>query len=141
MLNRRHFLNVTLAGVSASALGFAAGKANAQTVDQLQIFVPAAPGGGWDQTARTMEPVLRTDEADRPTPVHHVPGAGGAVGLPQFVDQAKGHPQRADGRRHGDGRGDRDQQVAVQAGPVTPIARLTGEFEVSSCSGQAPIKT
>ena len=26
----------------------------AQTVDLLKLFVPAAPGGGWDQTARTI---------------------------------------------------------------------------------------
>ena len=35
MLNRRDFLNVTLAGVSASALGFAGGTAKAQTLEQL----------------------------------------------------------------------------------------------------------
>ena len=35
----------------------------AQTVDLLKLFVPAAPGGGWDQTARTIEQVLRATGA------------------------------------------------------------------------------
>ena len=29
--------------------------ARAQTIDKFEIFVPAAPGDGWDQTARVMD--------------------------------------------------------------------------------------
>ena len=39
------------------------GGARAQAIDLLKIFVPAAPGGGWDQTARTIEQVLRATGA------------------------------------------------------------------------------
>src|SRR5215813_12863522 len=62
----------------------------AQTVDLLKLFVPAAPGGGWDQTARTIEQVLRATGAVKGVQITNVGGAGGAVGLPQFLNQWKG---------------------------------------------------
>ncbi len=52
--------------------------AQAQAVDMLRLFVPAAPGGGWDQTARTIEAVLRATGAVNGVQVTNVPGAGGA---------------------------------------------------------------
>ena len=33
--------------------------AHAQSVDQLRLIAPAAPGGGWDQTARVMQQALQ----------------------------------------------------------------------------------
>ncbi len=60
MLNRREFLATTAAVGLAAAFPFGA---LAQDAPQIQLFVPAAPGGGWDQTARTMEQVLRKREA------------------------------------------------------------------------------
>src|SRR5258708_16179255 len=62
----------------------------AQAVDLLKLFVPAAPGGGWDQTARTIEQVLRATGAVKGVQITNVGGAGGAVGLPQFLNQWKG---------------------------------------------------
>ena len=90
----------------------------------------AAPGGGWDQTGRTIEAVLKANKQIGNAQVTNVPGAGGAVGLPQFVNQWKGR-----------------QNSVMVAGMVmvgaliankspvnltqtVPLARLTGEFEV-----------
>lgn len=50
---------------------------------QLRIMAPAAPGGGWDQTSREMQGALR-DLVGR-TEVYNVNGAGGTIGLSQFV--------------------------------------------------------
>src|SRR5690349_21798579 len=50
---------------------------------QLRLMAPAGPGGGWDQTAREMQTALR-EEAGR-TEVYNVAGAGGTIGLSQFV--------------------------------------------------------
>ena len=114
----------------------------AQDAPQIQIFVPAAPGGGWDQTARTMEQVLRTEKLISPSQITNVGGAGGTVGLPQFVNQWKGQAERADGRRPGDGRRHHRQQVARSSSPqTTPIARLTGEFEALVVPANSPFKT
>jgi putative tricarboxylic transport membrane protein len=50
---------------------------------QLRIMAPAAPGGGWDQTSRAMQESLR--ELIGRTEVYNVAGAGGTIGLSQFV--------------------------------------------------------
>jgi putative tricarboxylic transport membrane protein len=50
---------------------------------QLRIMAPAAPGGGWDQTSRAMQESLR--ELVGRTEVYNVTGAGGTIGLSQFV--------------------------------------------------------
>ena len=138
MLNRRDMMLSTLAGTTALAAGF--GPAMAQAIDTLQIFVPAAPGGGWDQTGRTIEAVLKANKQINNAQVTNVPGAGGAVGLPQFVNQWKGR-----------------QNSVMVAGMVmvgaliankspvnltqtVPLARLTGEFEVIVVPGSSPHK-
>ena len=90
MLSRRTFLMSTVAAGSAVATGLTPVKTFAQEPQQLQIFVPAAPGGGWDQTARTMEQVLRSENLISSSQITNVGGAGGTVGLPQFVNQWKG---------------------------------------------------
>ena len=56
-------------------------------------MAPAAPGGGWDQTARTMQTVLQEEGISGNVQVTNVPGAGGTIGLAQFVNQAKGDPE------------------------------------------------
>ena len=58
------------------------------------IMAPAAPGGGWDQTARSMQTVLQDEGISGNVQVTNVPGAGGTIGLAQFVNQAKGDPTR-----------------------------------------------
>ena len=57
------------------------------------IMAPAAPGGGWDQTARTMQAVLTETGISSDVQVTNVPGAGGTIGLAQFVNQSKGDPE------------------------------------------------
>jgi putative tricarboxylic transport membrane protein len=52
MLNRRQFLATSTA---LAALTAVPAHAAAPAID---LFVPANPGGGWDQTARLMEQVL-----------------------------------------------------------------------------------
>src|SRR5688572_12185748 len=39
--------------------GAAAGPADAQPYEHLRIIAPAAPGGGWDQTARVMQHAMQ----------------------------------------------------------------------------------
>lgn len=50
---------------------------------QLRIMAPANPGGGWDQTSRAVQASL-ADIVGR-SEVYNVGGAGGTIGLPQFV--------------------------------------------------------
>jgi putative tricarboxylic transport membrane protein len=56
----RHLRNAAvLAALSLSTIFLAPGRAAAETIDQLTIMAPAAPGGGWDSTARAMQEVLQ----------------------------------------------------------------------------------
>jgi hypothetical protein len=53
-LSKREFLTFGVAGTAAAALpAWAQPKALFETIN---MFVPAAPGGGWDGTARAIEP-------------------------------------------------------------------------------------
>src|SRR6202008_4970394 len=57
---------------------------------ELKVMAPAAPGGGWDQTARAMQEALVKSGIAKSVQVTNVPGAGGTVGIAQFVNSAKG---------------------------------------------------
>lgn len=94
-VTRRQLLETTSAASSLALLGglpFMSRSAYAQAIDSLKIFVPAAPGGGWDGTARAMEQALKATGAVKAVQFTHKGGAGGAVGLPEFVNQWKGQP-------------------------------------------------
>jgi putative tricarboxylic transport membrane protein len=95
----------------------------------LRIVAPGSPGGGWDQTARAMADVLRQSGLVEKVEVINSPGAGGAIGLAQFLDQR--------------GKADtllvgglvmitaiRAQHATISPDQTTPIARLTGDYEV-----------
>ncbi len=53
-------------------------------------MAPAAPGGGWDATARSLSSDDRCRGVAKSVQVSNVPGAGGAIGLAQFVNGSKG---------------------------------------------------
>jgi putative tricarboxylic transport membrane protein len=136
MLNRRDLLLGT-AAVSLLTLE----RAQAQAVDLLKIFVPAAPGGGWDQTARTIEQVLRATGAVKGVQITNVGGAGGTVGLPQFLNQWRGQ-----GNALMVGGMVMVGAIIANKSPVkltsaTPIARLTGEFQALVVPAQSPFKS
>ena len=74
-----------LASVVATAGLLTAAPLLAQAPAPLTIVAPAAPGGGWDQTARAMQQALRTLEPSASVQVENVPGAAGTIGLARFV--------------------------------------------------------
>ncbi|WP_342022509.1 tripartite tricarboxylate transporter substrate binding protein [Arthrobacter citreus] len=69
-----------LAFVNAAASG---GTATARS--KLTLIAPAAPGGGWDGFARESQQALRSNGIVNNPQVVNVPGAGGTIGLSQFV--------------------------------------------------------
>jgi len=100
------------------------------TAQPLVITAPAAPGGGWDQTARAMQRVLAEIEPGVSVQVDNVPGAAGTIGLARFIQSERGNPGAlmVTGLVMVSG-------VLLNGSPVslagtTPIARLTGEYEV-----------
>jgi putative tricarboxylic transport membrane protein len=59
---------------------------------QLAIMAPAAPGGGWDSTARAFQAASRDAKLDDGIEVFNVEGAGGTLGLSQLVSKYSGEP-------------------------------------------------
>ena len=89
-INRRKF--IAYAGASAAVLGMPNWALSQSKVvfDNLNIFVPAAPGGGWDGLGRAIEAASKAAGLTNSIQVENVGGAGGMVGLPKFVNEKKG---------------------------------------------------
>jgi putative tricarboxylic transport membrane protein len=124
---------------AAAVLALASSHAHAQSLDQLRLIAPAAPGGGWDQTARVMQQALQREGIARLAPVENIPGAAGTIGLARFIGNERG-------------RGDVllvsglimlggivTHQSPVTLRDVVPIARLTGEYEVIAVPAASPL--
>jgi len=128
--------------IIAAALCAALGApAFAQAPLDLKILAPAAPGGGWDSAARSLQQVLTATGASKSVQVVNVPGAGGTVGLAQFVNNAKGdgHQLMVMGITMVGAVLTNKSQVGLDA--VTPIARLTGDPLVIVVPANSPHKT
>jgi len=126
-------LAVALAGVAPAAAD--------DPLDRLTIVVPAAPAGGWDQTAHVMAGVLQTAGIVPRVEIVNSPGAGGAIALAEFVN----------GRR-GDGAvllvgglvmisAIRASHATVSLLQTTPLARLIAESEVIVVPSGSQLKT
>ena len=96
----------------------------------LTIVAPAAPGGGWDQTARVMQRVLAAIEPGASVQVDNVPGAAGTIGLARFVQSERGNPHALLVTGLVMVSGVITNHSPVSLADATPIARLTGETEV-----------
>src|SRR5918995_4080279 len=106
-----------------------------------KIMAPAAPGGGWDQTARTMQTVLQEEGISGNVQVTNVPGAGGTIGLAQFVNQARGDPEHLIVGGYVMVGAILTNASPVDLSMVTPIARLTGEQEAIVVPASSDIQT
>ncbi len=137
-MRRRDFIAASLAGTALTGLSLP--PALAQTIDNLKLFIPAAPGGGWDQTGRTMEQALKAAGITKNVAVDNVAGAGGTVGLPRFIGM-RGQPNTLMVAGMVMVGAILANKSPVNLGQVTPIARLTGEFEAIVVPTQSPHKT
>ena len=115
---------VALAVIAGAALPAAA----LAQVQSLKIMAPAAPGGGWDQTARSVGQALTEAGLARSVQVTNVPGAGGTIGIAQFVNSARGDPTQLMASGYVMVGAIITNKSPVSLDQVTPIARLTGEW-------------
>lgn len=128
----RHF---TLGALLAAVLAVPAAAAD------YTIIAPANPGGGWDQTARTMQDVLQKEGISNSVQVQNVPGAGGTIGLAQFAEQHKGDPNALIIGGYVMVGAVLTNNSPVSLADVTPIARLTGEYEAIVVPAASPHQT
>ncbi len=108
--------------------------------DDYTILAPAAPGGGWDQTARTMQEVMQAEGIAGSVQVQNVPGAGGTVGLAQFVAGTSGDPSQLIVGGYVMVGAILTNASPVSLADVTPIARLTGEAVAIAVPTDSPIQ-
>ena len=134
--SRRGVMAALLAAASAVAL-----PAAAQAPIELKFTAPAGAGGGWDGAARSLQQVMTATGAAKSVQVVNVPGAGGTVGLAQFVNSAKGdgHQMMVMGITMVGAVLTNKSPVTLEA--VTPIARLTADQLVVVVPANSPHKT
>jgi len=109
--------------------------------EQLRIVAPAAPGGGWDQTARAMQQALQRSGLVTTPIVENIAGAAGTIGLARFIGAERGNGDAllVSGLIMLGGIVTHDSPVTLA--DVTPIARLTGEYEVLTVPTSSPFRT
>jgi putative tricarboxylic transport membrane protein len=137
-MKRRSFIKVSAALAASVALPWAT---PAFALDDLNIIAPAKPGGGWDQTARALEDVIRANSLAGAVSVENIAGAGGTIGLAKLVSNESGNANvlMVMGLVM-------VGAVLTNASPVTleqttPIARLTGEYEVVVVEAKSEFET
>jgi putative tricarboxylic transport membrane protein len=108
---------------------------------EYRILAPAGPGGGWDQTARTMQMALQQENIAKNVQVMNVPGAGGTIGLAQFINQSKGDPSALIVGGYVMVGAIIANKSPVSLTDVTPVARLTGEYDAIVVPADSPHKT
>jgi putative tricarboxylic transport membrane protein len=137
--SKRVFVGL-LGGAVLSAIAVTPVPGAAQTKN-LELIAPASAGGGWDQTARAMQTVLQQAGLASSVQVQNIAGAGGTVGLAQFVTSKK---------RRGDAILVAGQTLQgaiitnkspVSLNDITPLARLVGEYEVIFVPAASPIQS
>ena len=125
-----------LIAVAALALSSTAG-----AQPQIKMMIPANPGGGWDQTGRALAAAMQSGKLVSGVQFDNKGGAAGTIGLAQFIAASKGDPNAmmmgglvmVGGIILG--------KSPVNLSQVTPIARLTSEWEVIVVPAQSPLKT
>jgi putative tricarboxylic transport membrane protein len=132
---------ILAAGAAALIASVAAAPPAAAQIQGLEILVPAAPGGGWDQTGRAMQNALQEEDLASGIQVVNIPGAGGTIGLAQFVSgkEGQGNALMTGGLVMLGAILTNDSPVTLEQ--VTPIARLTGEYEVIVVPASSEIQT
>jgi putative tricarboxylic transport membrane protein len=127
----RFLLTTTLALLASAAVA----------QPSLKMMIPANPGGGWDQTGRNLAAAMQSAKLVSGVQFDNKGGAAGTIGLAQFVNSAKGDPNAVMIGGMVMVGGIILNKSPVNLSQVTPIARLTSEWEVIVVPASSPHKT
>ncbi len=125
----------TRAALAAAAFAFTL---PALAVDNVKMLIPANPGGGWDTTGREFAKAMQSAGAVKNVQYDNKGGAAGAIGIAQFVNSSKGDPNAVMMGGLVMVGGLITNKSAVQLNQVTPLARLTSEWEVIVVPANGP---
>ncbi len=139
--SRRDFLTYSSAFALVNSVPTFAFAQSKPLFESINMFIPAAPGGGWDSTGRAIEVAAKDAGLVGSFQFENVGGAGGMVGLPRFVNQRKG---QANALMVGGsvmvGAAITNKSPVTMA-DVTPIACLTEEAGIIVVPTDGKIKT
>jgi len=135
-MRRDEFLKSLAALAAAGALPLGARAASA-----IKMMIPANPGGGWDTTGRALGKALQDAKAAESVTYENKGGAAGALGLAQFVNGSKGDPNALMVMGAVMLGGIITGKPPVNLSQVTPIARITSEYNVFVLPAASPLKT
>ncbi len=115
------------------------GEAAAYPSAALQLIAPAAPGGGWDSTARSLQAAIEgSDLAPEGVEVINIAGAGGTIGLSQFVGETDPHTLMVTGATLVGAIETNASANTLEE--VVPIARITEEHHVVVVPADSPFQ-
>ena len=135
-MRRNDFLKSLAALAAAGALPLPASAAT-----NLKMMIPANPGGGWDSTGRALGKALTEGKIADTVQYDNKGGAAGAIGLAQFANSAKGDGNSLMMMGAVMLGGIITGKPPVGLDKVTPIARLTSEYNVFVLPENSPLKT
>ncbi|PKO78986.1 MAG: C4-dicarboxylate ABC transporter substrate-binding protein [Betaproteobacteria bacterium HGW-Betaproteobacteria-15] len=107
----------------------------------VKLMIPANPGGGWDGTGRALGEALRDAKVADSVTFENKGGAAGAIGLAQFYNSSKGDPNALMVMGAVMLGGIITGKPPVSVTQLTPIARLTTEYNVFVLPANSPFKT
>ena len=135
-MRRDTFLKSLAALAAAGAL-----PVSAQTASAIKMMIPANPGGGWDTTGRALGKALIDSGAASSVTYDNKGGAAGAIGLAQCINGSKADPNALLVMGAVMLGGIITGKPPVNLSQVTPIARLTSEYNVFVLPASSPLNT
>ncbi len=135
-MRRDTFLKSLVALAAAGGLPL-----SAQAAANLKMMIPANPGGGWDTTGRALGKALQEAGAAATVTYDNKGGAAGAIGLAQFSNGSKGDANALMVMGAVMLGGIITGKPPVDLSKVTPLARLTSEYNVFVVPAASPLKT
>jgi putative tricarboxylic transport membrane protein len=109
-------------------------------VTGLEILVGTAPGGGFDQTARTAAKAMEDAKLARNVQVQNLAGAGGTIALQRLVNE-KGNGELIQQMGLGVVGSVYTNKSKATLDQTTPLARLTEEPEIVVVSKDSPYQS
>jgi putative tricarboxylic transport membrane protein len=107
----------------------------------IKMMIPANPGGGWDATGRALGKALQDAKVADSVTFDNKGGAAGALGLAQLINSSKGDPNALMVMGAVMLGGIITGKPPVGLHQVTPVARLTSEYNVFVLPANSPFKT
>jgi putative tricarboxylic transport membrane protein len=128
--------------IVAGALGLSLSLAAGMAAAQVDVMVPAGPGGGWDTTARqTMQAMSDAGIETQGVNYTNKGGAAGTIGLAEFVGANEGNDNGLIFMGAIMVGGIELNKSPVTIDQTTPIARLTNEYDAIVVAPESEFKT